>query len=79
MVTGPSPLPARIGDGRDRTGRTGGGSVSGRSGQTRSKATPGAMADRTGRGSIRGTLVLTDDRDSPEVNQAVADDFGLTS
>ncbi|WP_131765858.1 type II toxin-antitoxin system Phd/YefM family antitoxin [Candidatus Protofrankia californiensis] len=36
-------------------------------------------AHRTGRGSIRSTLVLADDWDSPEVNQAIADDFGLTS
>jgi prevent-host-death family protein len=32
---------------------------------------------RTGRGSLRGTLVATDDWDSPEVNEAIADDFGI--
>lgn len=33
---------------------------------------------RTGRGSLRGKLVATEDWDSPEVNEAVASDFGLT-
>jgi prevent-host-death family protein len=28
--------------------------------------------DRTGRGSLRGRLVLADDWDSPEVNEAIA-------
>jgi prevent-host-death family protein len=32
---------------------------------------------RTGRGSLTGTLVVTDDWDSPEVNEALAADFGL--
>jgi prevent-host-death family protein len=36
-------------------------------------------ASRTKRGSLAGRLVLTDDWDSPEVNAAVADDFGTTS
>jgi prevent-host-death family protein len=31
---------------------------------------------RGGRGSLRGKLVLADDWDSPEVNEAIADDFG---
>jgi len=30
---------------------------------------------RSGRGSLADTLVLADDWDSPEVNEAVADDF----
>jgi prevent-host-death family protein len=34
--------------------------------------------DRAGRGSLRGTLVITEDWDSDEVNNAIADDFGLT-
>jgi prevent-host-death family protein len=34
---------------------------------------------RVGRGSLRGKLVLADDWDSDEVNQGIADDFGLTS
>lgn len=33
---------------------------------------------RTGRGSLRGRLVATDDWDSPEVNDAIARDFGLS-
>lgn len=33
--------------------------------------------DRKGRGSLRGTLVLTEDWDSPEVNELIARDFGL--
>ena len=33
--------------------------------------------DRTGRGSLRGRLVVTDDWDSPEVNESIARDFGL--
>lgn len=32
---------------------------------------------RAGRGSLRGQLVLAEDWDSPEVNQAIADDFGV--
>jgi prevent-host-death family protein len=34
--------------------------------------------NRTGRGSLRGTLVVTDDWDAPETNDAIAHDFGLT-
>jgi prevent-host-death family protein len=33
---------------------------------------------RRGRGSLRGTLVATEDWDSDEVNDAIASDFGLT-
>jgi prevent-host-death family protein len=32
---------------------------------------------RTGRGSLAGNLVLAEDWDSAEVNEAIADDFGL--
>lgn len=32
---------------------------------------------RAGRGSLRGKLVLTDDWDSPEVNDAIAAEFGM--
>ena len=32
---------------------------------------------RAGRGSLRGKLVLADDWDSPEVNEAIARDFGM--
>jgi prevent-host-death family protein len=32
---------------------------------------------RTGRGSLRGKLVLADDWDSPETNAAIAADFEL--
>lgn len=34
-------------------------------------------ARRTGRGSLSGRLVLGPDWDSPEVNDAIARDFGL--
>lgn len=34
---------------------------------------------RTGRGSLRGQLVLPPDWDSDEVNEAIARDFGLTT
>jgi hypothetical protein len=33
--------------------------------------------NRTGRGSLRGRLVTTEDWDDPEVNEAIARDFGL--
>jgi prevent-host-death family protein len=33
--------------------------------------------NRTGRGSLRGTLILADDWDSTETNAAIATDFGL--
>jgi len=32
---------------------------------------------RTGRGSLRGRLVMTDDWDSDAVNNSIAEDFGL--
>jgi prevent-host-death family protein len=34
-------------------------------------------ADRAGRGSLRGKLVIAEDWDSDEVNDAIAADFGL--
>jgi prevent-host-death family protein len=34
--------------------------------------------ERTGRGSLRGKLVTTEDWDSDEVNEVIAGDFGLT-
>jgi prevent-host-death family protein len=34
---------------------------------------------RTGRGSLRGRLVVAEDWDSAEVNRAVAREFGVTS
>ena len=35
-------------------------------------------ARRTRRGSLAGRLILADDWDSPEVNEAIADAFGTT-
>jgi prevent-host-death family protein len=35
-------------------------------------------ADRRGRGSLRGTLVMAEDWDSDEVSEAIAGDFGMT-
>ncbi|MGW6333670.1 type II toxin-antitoxin system Phd/YefM family antitoxin [Nocardia rhamnosiphila] len=35
-------------------------------------------AHRTGRGSLRGTLVLEADWDSDETNEAIADEFGIS-
>lgn len=35
-------------------------------------------ANRHGRGSLAGKIQLADDWDSTEVNQQIADDFGLT-
>ncbi|TML25682.1 MAG: type II toxin-antitoxin system Phd/YefM family antitoxin [Actinobacteria bacterium] len=32
---------------------------------------------RSGRGSLRGRLVIADDWDSAEVNEEIADDFGM--
>jgi prevent-host-death family protein len=33
--------------------------------------------ERSGRGSLSGRLVVAEDWDSPEVNEAIARDFGL--
>jgi prevent-host-death family protein len=50
-----------------------------RAGQPVAKVIPlTRRVDRTGRGSLRGRLVVADDWDSPEVNEAIADDFGAT-
>ncbi len=35
--------------------------------------------NRTGRGSLRGSLVLADDWDSDQVNDAITNDFGMNS
>jgi len=35
--------------------------------------------NRTGRGSLRGSLVIADDWDSDEINDAIANDFGVSS
>jgi len=35
--------------------------------------------NRNGRGSLRGRLVIADDWDSDEVNDAIADEFGMSS
>ncbi len=34
--------------------------------------------DRVGRGSLSGQLTMAEDWDSPEVNESIARDFGLT-
>jgi prevent-host-death family protein len=36
-----------------------------------------SRVDRVGRGSLAGQLTMTDDWDSPDVNEAIARDFGL--
>lgn len=36
-------------------------------------------AHRAGRGSLRGTLVVAEDWDSPETNEAIAREFGVSS
>ena len=41
------------------------------------QASPEPTVLRPGRGSLRGQLVMTDDWDSPEVNDAIARAFGL--
>jgi prevent-host-death family protein len=35
--------------------------------------------NRTGRGSLRGRLAIADDWDSDQVNDAIANDFGMSS
>jgi prevent-host-death family protein len=48
-----------------------------RAGQPVAKVIPfGGRVSRRGRGSLTGTLVADPDWDSPEVNEAIADDFG---
>lgn len=49
-----------------------------RAGTPVAKVVPfGRRVDRTGRGSLAGSLVLADDWDSAQVNDGIADDFGL--
>jgi prevent-host-death family protein len=50
-----------------------------RAGQPVAKVVPlPRKVHRTGRGSLRGQLVVADDWDSPEVNAAVAESFGAS-
>ncbi|MGC4750067.1 type II toxin-antitoxin system Phd/YefM family antitoxin [Micromonospora sp. DT201] len=49
-----------------------------RAGTPVAKVIPLHRTARTGRGSLRGTLDLTEDWDSDEVNDAIARDFGLS-
>ncbi|GAA0489088.1 hypothetical protein Ade02nite_73220 [Paractinoplanes deccanensis] len=49
-----------------------------RSGTPVAKVIPlSRRVDRAGRGSLAGQLVMTDDWDSADVNDAIARDFGL--
>ena len=49
-----------------------------RAGTPVAKVVPFSRAvHRTGRGALRGRLVVSDDWDSTAVNEAIADDFGL--
>jgi prevent-host-death family protein len=49
-----------------------------RAGQPVAKVVPLSRGfHRTGRGSLRGKLVVTDDWDAPEVNERIAREFGL--
>jgi prevent-host-death family protein len=51
-----------------------------RAGRPVAKVTPlPGKIRRTGRGSLRGRLVLAPDWDSAEVNESIAADFGVTS
>jgi prevent-host-death family protein len=50
-----------------------------RSGTPVAKVIPlSRRVDRVGRGSLAGQLVVADDWNSPEVNESIARDFGLT-
>jgi prevent-host-death family protein len=50
-----------------------------RSGTPVAKVIPlNRRVNRTGRGSLAGELAVADDWDSPEVNDTIARDFGLT-
>jgi prevent-host-death family protein len=50
-----------------------------RSGTPVAKVIPlNRRVNRAGRGSLAGQLTMTDDWDSPDVNEAIARDFGLT-
>ena len=49
-----------------------------RSGTPVAKVIPlNRRVDRVGRGSLAGRLTMADDWDSPDVNDAIARDFGL--
>ncbi|MFI5890851.1 type II toxin-antitoxin system Phd/YefM family antitoxin [Actinoplanes sp. NPDC051513] len=49
-----------------------------RSGTPVAKVIPlNRRVNRAGRGSLAGQLTMTDDWDSPDVNEAIARDFGL--
>nr|WP_296076281.1 type II toxin-antitoxin system prevent-host-death family antitoxin [uncultured Actinoplanes sp.] len=49
-----------------------------RSGTPVAKVIPlNRRVDRVGRGSLAGQLTMADDWDSPDVNEAIARDFGL--
>jgi prevent-host-death family protein len=49
-----------------------------RSGTPVAKVIPlNRRVDRTGRGSLAGQLSMAEDWDSPEVNEAIARDFGI--
>jgi prevent-host-death family protein len=51
-----------------------------RAGTPVAKVVPiGRGARRVGRGSLRGKLVVADDWDSPETNEAIAREFGALS
>jgi len=51
-----------------------------RAGRPVAKVIPlAARVQRTGRGSLRGQLVLAPDWDSDVVNDSIAADFGMTS
>ncbi|MFI7077536.1 type II toxin-antitoxin system Phd/YefM family antitoxin [Micromonospora sp. NPDC049903] len=51
-----------------------------RAGQPVAKVIPLVRrVNRTARGSLRGRVVLSDDWDSPEVNDRISDDFGTTA
>jgi hypothetical protein len=41
------------------------------------EVSPNRRADQRRRGSLRGTLVMTEDWDSDEINEAIARDFGV--
>jgi antitoxin (DNA-binding transcriptional repressor) of toxin-antitoxin stability system len=58
----------------------GGEVVISRAGKPVAKVVPlSTSVQRTGRGSLKGTLVLADDWDSAETNAAIAADFGMGS
>lgn len=49
-----------------------------RAGKPVAKVVPlSTSVQRHGRGSLKGRLVMAEDWDSPETNDAIADDFGV--